>query len=67
MWYCEALYCKVSILQHRKERGHYCMCYMYVTVFVRNAANLSHMYTTQGLKNNFYFRGFLQVQALNRA
>jgi hypothetical protein len=24
-----------------KERGHYCMCYTYVTVFVRNAANLA--------------------------
>jgi hypothetical protein len=27
----------------RKERGHYYMCYTYVTVFVRNAANLAHI------------------------
>jgi hypothetical protein len=26
-----------------KERGHYCMRYMYVTVFIRNAANLTHL------------------------
>jgi hypothetical protein len=26
-----------------KERGHYYMCYTYVTVFVRNAANLAHI------------------------
>jgi hypothetical protein len=30
-------------LKHRKERGHYYMCYTYVTVFVRNAANLAHI------------------------
>jgi hypothetical protein len=26
-----------------KERGHYYMCYTYVTVFIRNAANLAHI------------------------
>jgi hypothetical protein len=26
-----------------KERGHYYICYMYVTVFIRNAANLTHL------------------------
>jgi hypothetical protein len=28
-----------------KERGHYCMRYTYVTVFIRNAANLTHLLT----------------------
>jgi hypothetical protein len=27
----------------RKERGHYYICYTYVTVFIRNAANLTHL------------------------
>jgi hypothetical protein len=26
-----------------KERGHYCMSYTYVTVFIRNAAYLTHL------------------------
>jgi hypothetical protein len=31
--------------QKPKERGHYCMSYTYVTVFIRNAANLTHLLT----------------------
>jgi hypothetical protein len=40
-------------MQHQllvpKETGHLWLYYIYMTVFIRNAANLAH--TTQGLKN----------------
>jgi hypothetical protein len=58
-------HCKVSILQHRKEGGHYCMCYMYVTVFVRNAANLSQI-LPKASRTTFTSEVFRGVQALNR-
>jgi hypothetical protein len=35
---------------------------LYMTVFIRNAANLAHtQYTIHGLKNNFYLRGLYDV------
>jgi hypothetical protein len=33
----------VRIQLVRKERGHYCTSYTFVTVLVRNAANLAHI------------------------
>jgi hypothetical protein len=36
-------WCGIANIYKVKERGYYYMCYTYVTVFVRNAANLAHI------------------------
>jgi hypothetical protein len=41
--YVKRQFRSTQVVVENKERGHYCMCYTYVTVFVRYAANLAHI------------------------